>query len=432
MVRSTHKLLVANVEEALPREDLLFSYYYDEKSAGMFARFLAELHPGDMLVVPWPLDADFCAYMDGLIGLGSGADYVVDTGITDSRFLVDAALASGRAMEILREKCQSPDWRIEAFIETPSILKLAEALNLPLRGTDPKLIKKGLIEDLNDKLHFKNMAEKAGIPVVPGHAAHNEIELNAELRNWGKRCHRVMLRKTKYAGGAGNLSGPARILQAQIRDWYNRGTVMVEPFLNITEVSGSLVRISDEGSEFLGCDRQIFEHGGWCGFTAPFRTPGAEELYEEFNIEAVREGALKLAEIAGRKGARGLMNLDWAFVAGQHDRPVVLECNFRRNGFGYVVEFAKSYFGGSWDLQTLYCRESIPCGFPNFERLCLRLGEIRLRGEKVFIDQPGAERGLIITNPPREGKISVAIFGPNQQYISEVWRTVSPIIEGRL
>ena len=72
MVRSTHKLLVANVEEALPREDLLFSYYYDETSAGMFARFLAELHPGDMLVVPWPLDADFCAYMDGLIGLGSG------------------------------------------------------------------------------------------------------------------------------------------------------------------------------------------------------------------------------------------------------------------------------------------------------------------------------------------------------------------------
>ncbi|MBQ7568877.1 hypothetical protein IJT17_08740 [bacterium] len=432
MANSTHKLLIANVEEALPRKDMLFSYYYDEKSAGMFARFLAELHPGDMLVVPWPLDKDFCAYMNSLIGLGNGTEYVVDTGITESRLLADAVLANEKTVSLLREKCQSQDWHIEAFIETPAILKLAEALGIPTQGTDPKLINDGLIEDLNDKLYFKRMAEAAGIPTVLGHAAHDDIELNAELRNWGKRFHRVMLRKTKYAGGAGNLSGPARILQAKIRDWYNSGTVMIEPFLNITEVSGSLVRISDDVLEFIGRDRQIFEHGGWCGFTAPFRTPGAEKLYEDFNVEAIREGALKLAEIAQKRGARGLMNLDWAFVSGQHDTPVVLECNFRRNGFGYVVEFAKSYFGAGWNKHTLYCRESIPCGFPNFERLCLRLQEVTWRGEKVFIDRPGAERGLIITNPPREGKISVAIFGPDQHYISEVWRTVSPIIENNL
>lgn len=432
MVNSTHKLLIANVEEALPQDDLLFSYYYGEKSAGMFARFLAELHPGDMLLVPWRLDSDFCAYMDRLIGLGSETAYVVDAGLTDSRLLVDAALANDHAMDVLRRYCSPEAWHIEAFMETPTVLRLAEALGLPLQGTDPSLIKSGLIDSLNDKLYFKHLAENAGIPVVPGHAAHNAIELNAELRNWGKRFHRIMLRKTKYAGGAGNLSGPARMLQAKIKDWYNSGTVMVEPFLNITEVSGSLVSISDSGTELLGCDRQIFENGGWCGFTAPFRTPGAEALYKEFNIEAVYEGALKLAEIARERGARGLMNLDWAFVSGQHDKPVVLECNFRRNGFGYVVEFAKSYFGKRWDRQTLYCRESIPCGFPSFERLSMRLSEVKWRGEKVFIDAPGAERGLIITNPPRAGKTSLAIFGPDQHYISEVWRTVSPIIEGKL
>lgn len=432
MANSTHKLLVANVEEALPRDDLLFSYYYDRKSAGMFARFLSELHPGDMLVVPWPLKADFCEYMDRLIGLGRGSDYVVDTGITDSRLLVDAVLANECAMRILRERCQAPDWRIEAFIETPSVVKLAEALGVPLRGTAAGLIKSGLIENLNDKLYFKKMAEAAGIPVVPGHAARNAAELRAELFGWGRRFDRVMLRKTKYAGGAGNLAGPPRLLQAEIRDWYNSGTVMIEPFLSITEVAGSLVSIGDDGTEFLGVDRQIFEKGGWCGFTAPFRTPGAEKAYREFNVEAVREGAMRLAVIAQKSGARGLMNLDWAFAAGQHGQPLVLECNFRRNGFGYVAEFAKSYFGDGRNELAMYCRESVPCGFSDFERLCLRLSGVKWRGERVFIDGPGAERGLIITNPPREGKISLAIFGPDQHYISEIWRTVSPIIiEGK-
>ncbi|MBQ7501504.1 hypothetical protein IJT93_02130 [bacterium] len=431
MANSTHKLLVANVEEALPRDDLLFSYYYGEKSAGMFARFLAELHPGDMLVVPWPLDAGFCGYMDRLIGLGGASDYVVDTGITDSCLLADAVLVNDRAMGILRERCQAPDWRIEAFIETPSIVKLADVLGIPLRGTAAGLVKSGLIDSLNDKLYFKKMAEAAGIPVVPGHAAHNAAELSAELFGWGLNFDRVMLRKTKYAGGAGNLAGPARLLQAQIKDWYNSGTVMIEPFLNITEVAGSLVRISDEGTEFLGIDRQIFEKGGWCGFTAPFRTPGAEDKYREFNVEAVREGALRLAAIAHKSGARGLMNLDWAFVAGKHGLPLVLECNFRRNGFGYVAEFARSYFGEGWNKLALYCRESVPCVFSDFKRLSLRLSEVKWRGEEVLIDGPGAERGLVITNPPRAGKASLAIFGPDQHYISEIWETVSPIIKGK-
>ena len=212
----------------------------------------------------------------------------------------------------------------------------------------------------------------------------------------------MMLRKVSYAGGAGNIHGSGPALLKRIPTWYREGTVLVEPFLEIDAVAGSLAWIGPTGVRFVGIDLQLMRQGGFCGFDFPYpEGPGATR---------VRQATLKVAEEIRRDGVRGYLNLDWAFPSEAPESPLVLECNFRHNGFAYVTEFASRYFGPGWEGMAIHSREGLPTSAGSTRELLARLSGLEVEGEPVLLEAPGRSWGAAVTSPPEGGSFSVAVF----------------------
>jgi len=167
-------------------------------------------------------------------------------------------------------------------------------------------------------------------------------------------------------------------------------------------VAGSLASVGPDGLQFLGIDLQVIRDGGWAGFDYPYpEGPGATR---------VRDWTMRIAEAVRDSGARGYLNLDWAFLVDSPGAPVVLECNFRHNGLAYVTEFAGTYFGRGWEAMAICSREGLPTSAGSTEELLSRLAGLRLDGQPLLIQAPGAARGAVLTAPPDGGVFSVAVF----------------------
>lgn len=442
MVSFMPRLWIANAEEALPEEDPYFRSFFYSKTVFMFPRFLACLRPGDCLVVPAHLPKDFAKYVSRLLGLGKYNDFVLSVRLADSCILTDSILQDSEALSAIRQRCGNDGWVLEPYMQTPRVCRLAEELGLPRAQTASALIEEGLIEQLNNKAFFKEFAGKLGLSVVLGSIAHNLPELLEAIDSLGTKYDELMLRKVKYAGGAGNVHGSAATLSGYVPKWYSTGTVLVEPFLPLLVVVGALVQITDTEINFLGLDRQVFRDGGWCGFDYPFAPScnlKAEELvvslptdqavmHADFNESAVAEGAIALAKAAQEKGARGYMNTDWAFAAGNSDKPIALECNFRHNGFGYVIDFARQYFGPRWTKLHMRCHEAVPTYADDMSQLIERVAHLRFNNSPVLITEPGAKQGAVITAPPQHHHFSIAVFGPTKEYVSIVMAMIEAMV----
>ncbi len=421
------RLWVANAEEALPIDDVLYDYYRSHKTGALYARFLTCQRPGDVLVLPVSVDGEFIDYIGTVLSLEGLASRLLIPEHTEARLLGEAIMNSPQLMKTISQLCAGSDWYLEPFYQSLTMVVLSEALGLPMHGTAPELIRSGLIERLNSKHEFKLLTANTGILTVPGYVARSLPELRNAISLWQRFDMPIMLRKSKYAGGAGNMSGRAEELLSRVFDWYNCGVVLCEPFMDIAEVCGSLVRLSDAGIELLGLDRQMFEDGGWCGFTFPFSDEMEKDL-SFYRLDEVGAGALRLAQIAYDLGARGYMNVDWGFLNGQVHYPLALECNFRNNGFSYVVEMAQHYFGARWRDLAIYCHEGVPTRYQSFAELKSSLHGLRCRGKAAFIETPGFSEGVVITNPPSHGVISLAIFGPDHKYLDEAWEAVEGLL----
>ncbi len=397
------RLWVANAEEALPGDDLLYEQFFAAKTMRMFPRFLLCLRPGDCLVAPAPIPDDFAAYVAGLLRLGDPSRLLLRVGTLSHPYtLVESILQDEPALEALRERCREGSWVLEPFIETPRIMRLAIESGVPTSKTSPLLVWGGLVGRLNDKGAFKKLASALGVRTVPGLEAETVADLEDALARMAVGRQRLMLRKVSYAGGAGNIQGSPEELLARLPDWYNGGKVLVEPFLDIASVAGSLASVGPEGLQFLGIDLQVIRDGGWAGFDFPYPDgPGARR---------VRDWTMRIAEAVRDSGARGYLNLDWAFLVDSPGSPVVLECNFRHNGLAYVTEFACNYFGEGWERLAICSREGLPTSARSTGELLARLSGLVLDGQPVLIQAPGASRGAVLTAPPDGGAFSVAVF----------------------
>lgn len=397
------RLWVANAEEALPGDDLFYEQFFAAKTMRMFPRFLLCLKPGDCLVVPAPIPEDFANYIARLLRLGDPEGLLLRVKTLSSPYtLVESILQDEQVVDAIRERCGQGDWVMEPFIETPRIMRLANVSGIPTSKTSPLLVWFGLVGRLNDKGAFKKFASALGVRTVPGLEVDCARDLERAIQRMAVGRRELMLRKVSYAGGAGNMHGSPSELLARLPDWYNGGRILVEPFLDIASVAGSLASIGPDSLQFLGIDLQVIRDGGWAGFDFPYPAgPGAS---------LVRDWTMRIAEAVRDAGARGYLNLDWAFLQGSPGSPVVLECNFRHNGLAYVTEFAGTYFGKGWDRLAICSREGLPTSAQSTEELLARLSGLRLDGQPVLIQAPGAARGAVLTAPPEGGAYSVAVF----------------------
>ena len=413
------KLWLPNVEEVLPENDVNYETVFVPKTFELFPRFLHCLAQGDAIVSPQPLDRDFCSYVAGLSGLGETKKWLLELEAHSRPYsLVDSILADKEIMLRLAGRAEGGSWIIEPFIESPRIMRLSRETGIPTDKTNPQLVLNGVVTRLNDKGSFKELAKKLGIKATGGYLADSMPALEKAIDLVSKENgDRVMLRKTLYGGGLGNLSGGRERLLYEIRSWYNGGRILIEPFLDIRQVAGSLAVIGEGGARFLGVDVQTFCDGKWSGFDFPHPDAGLAARIKDMTM-------LVGAEVHAM-GARGSLNLDWALTAAEPEEPLTLECNFRNNGFGFVLDFAARYFSAAPEELFIRYREGLSCGHGNTSALVRRLSAVTAAGKPLLITGPGRASGAVMMTPPLKGKCSIAIFSRDQAYIKEATAALS-------
>lgn len=413
------KLWLPNVEEVLPENDVNYGHVFVPKTFELFPRFLLCLAPGDAIVSPQRLDQDFCTYIAGISGLGGVRNWLIELdGQSKPYSLVESLMLDWGAMRRVRELAASDAWTIEPFIESPRIMRLSRETAIPTDKTNPQLVLNGVITKINDKGSFKELAKGLGVNTVGGYLADSMPALEKAIDLVSKENgDRVMLRKTLYGGGLGNLSGGRERLLYEIRGWYNGGRILIEPFLDIKHVAGSLAVIGPKGARFLGVDVQTFCDGRWSGFDFPHP--------EAAQAGRIKELTMLIAAKVHGLGARGSLNVDWAFTADKPGEPLALECNFRNNGFGYVLDFASRYFSVPPDKLFIRYREGLSCGSETTASLIMRLSGIKIGGHQLVITGPGRKEGAVLMTPPLKGKCSVALFSQDPAFIKEATAKLS-------
>ena len=406
------KLWLPNVEEVLPENDVNYEKVFVPKTFELFPRSLLCLAPGDAIVSPRPLDPDFCAYIAGLSRLGSPKNWLIELRANSKPYsLVESLLLDRGAMARLKELDRGA-WVIEPFIESPRIMRLSRDTGIPTDKTNPQLVLNGIVTMVNDKGTFKELARSLRVLTIGGYMADSMPALEKAIDLVSEKYgDRVMLRKTLYGGGLGNLSGGKERLLYEIRGWYNGGRILIEPFLNIQHVAGSLAVISDRGVSFLGVDVQTFCDGCWSGFDFPHP--------DTAQAARIKELTLLIAKRVSAMGARGSLNVDWAFTAERPEEPLALECNFRNNGFGYVLDFATRYFAAPPGKIFIRYREGLSCGGESTASMIKRLAAIEAGGRPLVITGPGRKEGAVIMTPPLNGKCSIALFSPDPAFIKD-------------
>lgn len=385
------KIILPNLEENCPEDDPHYEDVFVPKIQSLAPRYLAYLEDDDIFISPSAIPENFLQYVSRLYGRTLGRDRIIEiTAHSRPYSLIDSMCEDARLIDRLSRLARQGTWELDACLETPKLQELAGIVRMPASKSTPEAIATGVILRLNDKIFFRQLAQRLGIPVVPGYVAENLEAIGRLVRIVGRENQdRIMLKKPLYGGGLGNLPGTSAQLGARLPEWYPGGNILVEHYLDFRCVIGSLVKIDMQGIRYLGTNVQLIEDGKWVGFRYPFSLEGI--------TDHIKEMCLAFARAVESMGARGDVNVDWAVETGPggKDRLYALECNLRFNGFGSILDCGYKYFK-SYGKHVLY-RENFP-----------KEGDFLLH--PVVIDRPGREEGAILVMPPRDRHWAVAVF----------------------
>ncbi len=407
------RVWLPNVEEALPENDRTYSSVCVPKTLELVPRFLLCLAKGDAIVTPRPVERDFSAYIASVSGLGEPAGWLMSIGARSSPYsLADSILEDRPLLQRLRAMGKDGGWTLEPYLQSPRMMRLARETDIPTDKTPSPLVHNGIITRLNDKGYFKELAQGLGVRTPGGYLVDSMPALEKAIDLASREYDdNLMLRKTFFGGGLGNMPGSKAQLLARIGEWFDSGRVLVEPFLDLNSVAGSLAAITDDGVEFCGVDVQTFDDGKWTGFDFPHPDSGLRSEIERLT--------LLIAWSVRSKMARGYLNVDWAVTRQKPEEPLALECNFRQNGFAYVLDFACRYLKARPGELSIRYREGLPCSSRGTAELLVRLSNLKLRGESLLLSRPGQAEGAALMTPPLKGKCSMVVFSRDPGYTKE-------------
>jgi hypothetical protein len=439
------KLWLANIEEVFGGHTPAHLELMRSKVNAMAPRNLFHADPGDALIVSRPISETFNRFVARLYD-DAAPPFIVfhpDGPLTGPLALM--CRNDARLLTDMRNLVSRGNWALEPYIESPEALALAVALGIPLGKNPAGLVAEGIIQRLNDKVIFKEMTQKLGIPVIPGSVARSVAELHqAIVTNQREGLDRLMLRRAQSGGGLGNTSGSPAELLTNIESLYGGEPTLVEPFMPFTHTLGSLVEVTPAAVRFRGIDAQAFDRGCWVGFEYP--APG------EFGRE-VETWSLAFAEQVRAMGISGYVNLDWGIFRDTEGNPGItaIEANVRHNGLSLILDFGRRFFGEAFaGLRTLFLDNvALPDSVATFEDfLALVAGHPSLAGS--FLAPPpiaatalglGAARlaemrkkagergGFVPILPPAHGRCGIALFAPTaaelQRLHAEITRSLS-------
>ncbi|MCE1245232.1 MAG: hypothetical protein LWY06_01165 [Firmicutes bacterium] len=412
------KIWLMNLDELVPRDDLLYeSFYVPVMVKKNLIRYLICMEPGDYFISAGHLCHDFAGYIANLKGLNPDLSWLITLDkISTPYSLASSIIMNPDVMEMLREMGRKGTATFEPYLETTEILKLSKLTGIPSGRTPATLVRTGLIRQLNHKGRFEEIAVSAGAKTAEGFYSETQDGILYAISEMdSKGFKKLMLRKAEYAGGAGNLSGTPDELIKALPEWYNGGGVKIEEFLDLKCTIGSLALIGDDGYMYLGDDEQIFVHGLWSGFSYPCSC-------RETSIK-IRNLTLSFAEIIYKMGARGYLNMDWGIVNRNGENEIIaIEINFRHNGLSCMVDLAAGLPGGLNEHTNLlyYGKYSLPEGMEDFSMLEAVIRKIQFEGRSLLIEKPDTNRGVIISTPILDGKAGLLIVGDSAKYTESV------------
>jgi len=409
------KLWFANIEEVFGDAGSADSADLMTKVGVWTPRFLFHASPGDAVIVGNPVDPRFIAYAATVSGFKSTLP-VMHPKVQPRPFLLaDAVLMDTALIEEARHLCRDGNWILEPYLQSSNALRVAAAIGIPANPTHGALIEEGLVNQLNDKLECKRIAGHLGIETIPGISADDLAGLRKAVKD-ASQFHdgELMLRKVQSAGGVGNLCGWPDELLPLLDDWYSDGGVLIEPKMDLEETLGSLVDIERNGPEFVGIDSQILENGGWVGFRYPFK--------DDDIADQIHEGSQAFGRAAHQLGARGYLNLDWGVVRGDDGtrRAILIECNFRHNGFSHVIDLGTRLTGLSRELLHARFLATLPvrAECESFAGLHAALsGRLSKRAASLLLEPPASDTGAVIILPPDGGKAGIAVFAADKREV---------------
>lgn len=403
------KIWIFNIDEVVPIKDSSYETVFVPKIKEIFPRFFLSLSPGDKIITPILPDKSFIYYASGILRMGED-DWIIKLKKESKPYsLIDSILKDPSTLNKLKS-LNKKDFKLEFFIETPKTVKFCERIGIRADKSDKKSISKGFVLKMNDKVYFKKVAKDLGIKTVDGsYASRLEdviCKINDIVRKYGSK---VMIKKSLYGGGFGNIYGQVDDIISKVNEFVKGSRVVIEPYLDIKKVYGSLAVIS-ESIEFAGVDEQAFSDGKWVGFDYPTKDIN--------NANLIKKDTLKLCEFLKKKGVKGYVNIDWVVTKEKPFEPMVMELNLRNNGFNYALDFVKRYSSMKANEIFLRYRENYKCGKVSFKKLANLFKSSDL--SKHFIDLPGLKSGFVVMNPPLNGKAAIGIFSNKETVVLKI------------
>lgn len=408
------RVWLINVEEVASADDAQYDAHFAPEAADYGARFLFSLGDEDLLVSPVPIPDEFVLYVGRVRDWRVGRQPVLPLRKRSRPYaLADSIMEDERLLQALSELSPRGGWTLEAYLDSRRVVELSEETGIPTDKTHPDFVLNGTILKLNDKGYFRSLTKKLGIPTVPGYLAEGRDGILAAMDKVAREHgDRIYLKKTLYGGGLGNLSGSRAELRPQLASWYNKGEVVVEQALDFASVAGTLMTLGPDSVRFWGVDEQRFDGPQWGGFDFPH--PDREASAE------LCELSLRIANTVHRQRARGDLNLDWGLLReGKKSRPLLLECNFRHNGFGQILRFAEDYFGSQAPRTSVRYFTHLRLRDRTWDTGALLrvLAGVSCAGEPLLIDSPRRRRGVTVMMPPKDGACALAAFGDTREYL---------------
>ncbi|MEW5950556.1 MAG: hypothetical protein AB1637_01535 [Elusimicrobiota bacterium] len=390
-----------NIEETAAETDEKLRESFIKKTDKIFPRFLFCLSPKDKAVFPKKPSLLFYNYAARILGISPDEKPLIFISKKSRPYYLCDSLIEDRKAFLKTKTAAEEGFSLSVFIETPKTARVAKEAGFKKisGGKGLHFSREALLA--NDKAYFKELCSKSGVPYIKGYAVSSMAAAESALKTFPSH-KKIFIKKTLYGGGMGNLCGSPSELIGKLKDFYNKGTLIIEPFLEADEVMGTLCEISKEKSIYIGCDRQRSKNGKWSGFDY--------EISSHRDEEFLKEKSLVLSEKLRKLGFRGIANFDW-LKEKKAGKIYALEANLRNNGFYFLFSFAKRYFGKKTNISY---REGLKTGSSDFKSFSFALEKkIKKAGFKL-IKKPGEKEGFLIVCFG-QGEASLACFSVSQK-----------------
>jgi|GEM_PF-2901327 len=379
---------------------------------GHVGRYLLLMEKGDYIITPVKLDPDFLEYARKMRGLPPAEEFLIELKkVSEPYSLAESVFLNPDAVEKLR-RAGAQGCRLEPFIQNKEAADTAARLGMPFSGSKYGVLAGGLGGKLNDKIYFKDVARELDIPVIEYCTANDASGVKAAIHKVSaENKDRVILKKPCNAGGYGNLAGTEAELLARLPQWYDGGDLIIEHHKTLLETAGSLALLEDDRTDFIGADLQFVENNAWRGCVFP----NSSKAY----AAQVQKHTMAFSEYLRAKGVRGYVNLDWAIIENPDGAPrlCALECNFRHNGFSFIVEGAQGIFGLKKERASIiyYYAFDINEKYDSVKKI-----EPLLTALNEGFAQTNNKGGVVLAGVPHEGHVPLFLAAETENLSSNL------------